>query len=63
MRVTNNLQCVITLIKKGIFMITLKVEKENSELKDCLLAPKLYSRGKKTIFDLKLAVLLLTLKK
>ena len=63
MRVTNNLQFVITLIKKGIFMITLKVEKENSELKDCLLAPKLYSRGKKTIFDLKLAVLLLTLKK
>ena len=63
MRVTNNLQFVITLIKKGIFMITLKVEKENSELKDCFLAPKLYSRGKKTIFDLKLAVLLLTLKK
>ena len=63
MRVTNNLQFVITLIKKGIFMITLKVEKENSELKDCLLAPKLYSRGEKTIFDLKLAVLLLTLKK
>ena len=63
MRVTNNLQFVITLIKKGIFMITLKVEKENSELKDCLLAPKLYSRGKKTIFDLKFAVLLLTLKK
>lgn len=63
MRVTNNLQFVITLIKKGIFMITLKVEKENSELKDCFLAPKLYSRGEKTIFDLKLAVLLLTLKK
>ena len=53
MRVTNNLQFVIILIKKSIFMITLKVEKENSELKDCLLAPKLYSRGKKTIFDLK----------
>ena len=32
MRVTNNLQFVITLIKKGIFMITLKVEKENREL-------------------------------
>ena len=32
MRVTNNLQFVITLIKKGIFMITLKVEKENKEL-------------------------------
>ena len=32
MRVINNLQFVITLIKKGIFMITLKVEKENSEL-------------------------------
>ena len=63
MRVTNNLQFVITLIKKGIFMITLKVEKENSELKDCFLAPNLYSRGEKTIFDLKLAVLLLTLKK
>ena len=62
MRVTNNLQFVITLIKKGIFMITLKVEKENSELKDCFLAPNLYSRGEKTIFDLKLAVLLLTLK-
>ena len=63
MRVTNNLQFVIILIKKGIFMITLKVEKETSELKDCFLAPKLYSRGEKTIFDLKLAVLLLTLKK
>ena len=63
MRVTNNLQFVIALIKKGIFMITLKVEKKNSELKDCFLAPKLYSRGEKTIFDLKIAVLLLTLKK
>ena len=30
MRVTNNLQFVITLIKKGISMIILKVEKENS---------------------------------
>ncbi|MDY4067858.1 hypothetical protein [Bullifex sp.] len=63
MRVTYTHYIVITLIQKGIFMIKLKVEKENSELKDCLLAPKLYSRGKKTIFDLKLAVLLLTLKK
>ena len=32
MRVINNLQFVITLIKKGISMITLKVEKENREL-------------------------------
>ena len=44
-------------------MITLKVEKENSELKDCLLAPKLYSRGKKTIFDLKHAIQITSLKK
>ena len=63
MRVTNNLQFVITLIKKGIFMITLKFEKENSELKDCFLAPKLYSRGEKTIFDLKYAIQITSLKK
>lgn len=39
------------------------VERTNSELKDCFLAPKLYSRGKISIMDLKLAILLLTLKK
>ena len=32
MRVTNNLQFVITLIKKGISMIILKVEKENRQV-------------------------------
>lgn len=39
------------------------VERTNSELKDCFLPPKLYSRGSKAILDIKLAVLLLTMKK
>ena len=39
------------------------VERTNRELKDCFLPPKLYSRGSKAILDIKLAVLLLTMKK
>ena len=39
------------------------VERTNSELKDCSLPPKLYSRGRCSLFDLQLSVLLLTIKK
>ena len=49
--------------KKNRYKARTTVERTNSELKDCFLAPKLYSRGEKSIFDLKLAVLLLTIKK
>lgn len=39
------------------------VERTNSELKECFLIEKLYSRGAKSHFDIQLAVLLLTIKK
>lgn len=39
------------------------VERTNSELKECFLIEKLYSRGDKAHFDIQLAVLLLTIKK
>ena len=39
------------------------VERTNSELKECFLIEKLYSRGEKAHFDIQLAVLLLTIKK
>ncbi len=39
------------------------VERTNSELKECFLIEKLYSRGNKAHFDIQLAVLLLTIKK
>ena len=39
------------------------VEGTNSELKDSFLAPKLFSRGRSSIMDLKLAALMLTIKK
>ena len=39
------------------------VERTNSELKDCFLPPKLYSRGGCSLLDLQLSVLLLTIKK
>lgn len=39
------------------------VERTNSELKECFLIEKLYSRGAKAHFDIQLAVLLLTIKK
>jgi IS5 family transposase len=39
------------------------VERTNSELKECFLISKLYSRGAKAHFDIQLALLLLTVKK
>lgn len=39
------------------------VERTNSELKDCFLPPKLFSRGVCSLLDLQFAVLLLTIKK
>ena len=49
--------------KKDRYKARTTVERTNSELKDCFLAPKLFSRGKSSIMDLKLAVLMLTMKK
>ena len=49
--------------KKDRYKARTTVERTNSELKDCFLAPKLFSRGKNSIMDLKLAVLMLTMKK
>ncbi len=39
------------------------VERTNSELKDCFLPPKLYSRGRCSLLDLQFSVPLLTIKK
>ena len=39
------------------------VERTNSELKECLLPPKLYSRGRKAVFQIELAILMLDIKK
>ncbi len=49
--------------KKIRYRARTTVERTNSELKDCFLPPKLYSRGACSLFDLKLSVLLLTIKK
>lgn len=59
----NGVKIAMDPAKKIRYKARTTVERTNSELKDCFLAPKLYSRGEKSIFDLKLAVLLLTLKK
>ncbi len=39
------------------------VERTNSELKECFLPGKLYSRGKKGIFQIELSILMLDIKK
>lgn len=39
------------------------VERTNSELKECFLPDKLYSRGKKGIFQIELSILMLDIKK
>lgn len=39
------------------------VERTNSEIKECFLPDKLYSRGKKAIFDMNIAIIFLTLKR
>ena len=39
------------------------VERTNGEMKECFLANKLYSRGTRAIFEMELAVLLITIKK
>ena len=49
--------------KKERYKARTTVERTNSELKDSFLAPKLFSRGRNSIMDLKLAVLMLTMKK
>ena len=49
--------------KKERYKARTTVERTNSELKDSFLAPKLFSRGRNSIMDLKLAVLMLTIKK
>lgn len=49
--------------KKIRYRARTTVERTNSELKDCFLHPKLYSRGGCSLFDLQFSVLLLALKK
>ena len=49
--------------KKIRYRARTTVERTNSELKDCFLPPKLYSRGRCSLLDLQFSVLLLTLKK
>lgn len=39
------------------------VERTNSELKECFLPCKLYSRGKRAIFQIELSILMLDIKK
>ncbi len=39
------------------------VERTNSELKECCLPSQLYSRGKKAIFQIELAILMTDIKK
>ena len=39
------------------------VERTNSELKECFLPEKLYSRGRKGIFQIELSILMLDIKK
>ena len=39
------------------------VERTNSELKECFLPEKLYSRGKRGIFQIELSILMLDIKK
>lgn len=49
--------------KKIRYKARTTVERTNSELKNCFLPPKLYSRGRYSLLDLQFSVLLLTIKK
>lgn len=51
------------LAKRTRYRARTTVERTNSELKDCFLPPKLFSRGVCSLLDLQFAVLLLTIKK
>ena len=59
----NGLKPEMDKAKKVRYKARTTVERTNSELKDCFLPPKLYSRGKGSLLDLQFAVLLLTIKK
>ena len=49
--------------KKIRYRARTTVERTNSELKECFLPTKIYSRGNNALFDLQLSVLLITQKK
>ena len=59
----NGVKPEMDIALKQIYKARTTVERTNSELKDCFLPPKLFSRGNNSIMDLKLSVLLLTIKK
>ena len=59
----NGLKQEMDPAKKIRYKSRTTVERTNSELKDCFLPPKLYSRGRCSLLDLQFSVLLLTIKK
>ena len=59
----NGLKQEMDPAKKIRYKSRTTVERTNSELKDCFLPPKLYSRGRCSLLNLQFSVLLLTIKK
>lgn len=49
--------------KKYRYRSRTTVERTNSEMKECFLPAKLYSRGKNALFEIELAILLTTIKR
>ena len=53
----------VPIIDRHGYKARTTVERTNSELKECFLPGKLYSRGKKGIFQIELSILMLDIKK